>query len=152
MAFNKSDPEYQRSLQKAYAKNNMGGGSGLASVIQGRVTGAHAKHQMDRKAMFGRLAEQKRMNSAQMRQWDRSHNLSKKQLKQDKKNRRFTTGFGLASMLYSGYEGNRRKNLLEAENQKQAARNLQTDNLLTSLASRKYGPGMSSGSYYKGGV
>ena len=130
MAFNRSDPEYQRALRNALSKNNMGGGQGLSSVIQGKVAGAHAAHQMDRQMMFGRLAEQQRMNSAQMKQWDRSHSLSKKKLKQDKKDRRFQTGFGLASMLYSGYEGNRRKNLLEAENAKQQVRNNKTDQWL----------------------
>jgi hypothetical protein len=123
MAFNASDPRYQRDLQKMRAKRSMGAGKGVLRSAVGRVTGQHATYQQGVKQSFRRLADQKKSRvlshktqMAGLTHQGRMLGMREDALTDQQKTLPYHIGGKLLSAIGSGYEGYRRKQDIKASN------------------------------------
>jgi len=145
-----NNADYQRDLSRTLAKNNMGGGRRISSVLQSGLAARHAGRNQKRRLQFEGIALNKRASDNAANHSQRLLNMKSKNLKNEKKMMGLQTWLGIGGMGLNFMEGRRRKGLMAQDRVAQGRRDqVAVDGLEQQILSNmRPSP---SGSYYKGG-
>jgi hypothetical protein len=142
-------------MQKAYAKNNMGKGRGVGSVIQSRIMAEAAGQKQARDLQFLRLADAKKRalsahkyNMAGLAQRGRSMDLTDRKLKDQKDDFGTMIATGLLGTGMGYMEGERRRKQLAADRAETEAMRAET----MDMRRRYYDRLGATGTYMRGGL
>jgi len=113
---------FQREMQKANSQASMRGQRPRTAALMSRL----ADMDIARKLAFGEIGLSRRRSDIAHRGRKAALGIQKDQLKQRKKQLPWTIGLGLGTAGLSAYEGNRRANMIAAQNQRQEDRYQQT--------------------------
>jgi hypothetical protein len=156
-AFNPNDAVYQRERQRLQAQNLNSPGKRIGNVLHSQLAAKHAGSQLARQLEFEKLALQKKtsdqsykMAEAGLANQRAAYNLKHRAYRDQAKDMNNSVLFGFLGLGSNYIAGEHRKRLLAEQNAREKARQLQTGNIMTMLANRRYRP-INPAYYSRGG-